>query len=513
MSSQLDNKRIARNTMLLYVRMLLLMGVQLYTSRVVLAALGVVDFGIYNIVGGVVALFAFLNSSMTVSTQRYLSYHLGRGDAEMLHRVFTTSVHIHAIIALLIIALSESVGLWYVLNKLVIPPERLTAALWVYQFSVLTTAIAVMSYPFNAAIIAHERMSAFAYISVLEAVLKLGIVFLLLAVGADRLIVYAVLVAAVQASICFIYATFCRRHFAETRYRPLHDAALLREMGQFAGWNLWGALAGILYTQGLNLLLNFFFGPVVNAARAIAVQVQMSISQFCSNFQTALNPQITKSYAAGELPAMRQLVTRSSKFSFLLLLTLCLPVIMEAPTLLSIWLHTVPDNTVIFVRLVLIAMMIDGTSGPLVTSAQATGRIRVYQTVVGGILIANLPISYVVLRQGCPPWSVYVVYLFVTSIAWLTRLAIVHRLIGLSARSYLSEVAVRSAVVAAVAAGISLAVQRALPSGLLSSAVVVVVSLLAAALSSYVLGLDADERRAVWRRVKALKDKLFPTHD
>ena len=294
-----NNKRIAKNTLLLYFRMLVTMAVSLYTSRVVLNILGVEDFGIYNVVGGIVAMFGFINGSMTSATQRYLTFELGQNNRAQLTKVFSTSLSIHGIISFLIIVLAETVGLWFLWNKMQIPADRMNAAFWVFQCSVAASVIMIMSVPYNAAIIAHERMSAFAYISIIEVSLKLLIVCFLRYFHTDKLILYAVLIVIVQFLIRLCYSWYCNRHFNETKYRWSWDKGLFKEMTGFASWNMFGSLAAITFTQGLNLLLNMFFGPVVNAARGIAVQAQTAIGQFSSNFQTALNPQITKSYATG----------------------------------------------------------------------------------------------------------------------------------------------------------------------------------------------------------------------
>lgn len=290
----INNKRIAKNTALLYVRMLFLMAVGLFTSRVILASLGVVDYGISNVVGGVVAMFGFLNAAMTTSTQRYLTYELGRGETGRLRLTFMTSVYIHIIIAATVVLLAETIGLWFLKNKIVIPSGREAAAMYCYQFAILSTVVSILNYPFNAAIVAHERMDAFAYISILDVMLKLGVAYTIYAVNLDKLIVYSILMLLVQIVMTSIYAIYCKRHFEETRFKRLWDTSLLKEMGSFAGWNMCGNVAYILFTQGLNILLNMFFGPVVNAARGVAVQVQGAIMQFAGGFQTAINPQITK---------------------------------------------------------------------------------------------------------------------------------------------------------------------------------------------------------------------------
>ena len=310
----LNNKRIAKNTILLYVRMLFTMAISLYTSRVILNTLGVVDYGIYNVVGGIVSMFTFLNGAMVTSTQRYLTFGLGKGDMERLREVFTTSIHIHIIISAIIVLLAETIGLWFFYEKMVIPAERKSAAMWVFQLSIISMVISVMSVPYNSAIVAHERMGAFAIVSVVEVMLKLFIVYLLVIIGTyDKLILYAILLACVHLFIRFCYTRYSHIHFPETRLIHKVDFPLMKEMGQFAGWNIWGSLAAMLFGTGINMLLNIFFGPVVNAARGIAVQVESAVVHFSTNFLMAVNPQITKLYAQGSLMEMHTLVFRASK--------------------------------------------------------------------------------------------------------------------------------------------------------------------------------------------------------
>ncbi len=502
------NKRIAKNTLALYARMLFTMAVSLYTSRVVLATLGVDDFGLYNVVGGFVAMFSFFNAAMSSATQRYMNFELGRGDAERLGRVFCTSVNIHALISLLVLALSETVGLWFVYTQLSIPADRFTAALWVYHSSVLATVVMVMSIPYNAAIIAHERMGAFAYISVLEVVLKLLIVYLLVAADVDKLKLYAVLMLLVQLLVRVIYGRYSGRHFAETRYRRMWDGPLFREMTAFAGWNLFGNIAAVAFTQGLNVLLNMFFGPAVNAARGIAVQVQNAIKGFCVNFQTALNPQITKSYAAGDTAYMHSLVFTSSKFSYFLLLMLSLPVMLETPVILGWWLGTVPAHTVAFVRYILVISMVDSLANPLIQAASATGRIRRYQAVVGTMLVCILPAAYVALKLGAPPEGVFVVQLAVFCVAQLARIWMLRPLVSLSLRAYLRKTAWPICCVSAVSLVVPLAVYVSLQPSAVRFVVVCASSALSVAASVYFIGLTQGERTFLIDRVKAAVRKV-----
>lgn len=489
-----NNKRIAKNTLLLYFRMLFMMAVSLYTSRVVLNTLGIEDFGIYNVVGGVVAMFGFINSAMASSTQRYLTFELGRGNAKQLSNVFSTSVWIHGLIAVFVLLLAETVGLWFLYNKMTIPADRMEAALWTYQCSILSAMVMIMSVPYNASIIAHERMSAFAYISVLEVVLKLAVVYLLQIGNFDKLKLYALLILSVQLLIRIIYGSYCKRHFKEVRIRKVRDWRLFREILSFAGWNLWGNCAAIAFTQGVNILLNMFFGPAVNAARGVAVQVQGAITQFSANFQTAMNPQITKSYATQDYAYMHSLVFRSSRFTFFLLLFLSLPVMLETETILSIWLKTVPEHTVTFLRLILCVTIIDAVANPLMVSAAATGKVKLYQGVVGGILLCILPVSYIVLKLGGNPASVFIVHLCICAIAFMVRLFIIRPMIHLSLRAYMMNVIYRCIFVGILASLLPLGLKELLSESFISFLTVCIACVLSVGLVAYYFGLSASER-------------------
>ncbi len=503
-----NNKRIAKNTMLLYVRMLFIMVVQLFTSRVVLNTLGVVDYGLYNVVGGIVTMFAFLNDAMVTSTQRYITFELGKGNMQRLKEVFTTCVQIHLIISLIIIILGETVGLWFLYDKMVIPADRFTAAMWVYQISILTMCVQVMSVPYNSDIVAHEQMRVFAAISVIEVVLKLAVVYMLVIGNFDKLILYAVLIAATQLLIRFFYTKYCNRHYEESLLIRTFDKQLAKEMGKFMGWNIWGNLAATLCGTGLNLLLNVFFGPVVNAARAVAVQVETAIAQFSSNFLMAVNPQITKLYAQGNLQDMHKLLFQASKFTFILMLVISLPVVVETDMILKVWLKIVPDYTVIFLRLLLAIVIIDSVARPLMTAAAATGDVKLYQSLIGGILLSIVPIAYVVLKLGGSPVSVYVVHLVICIIAFLTRLWVIKPMIKLSIRQYFSSVILRCALVLAVSLPLCLMVKRLLPVGILPTITVCAVCVLVASASSYLLGLTHGERQFVHTKCMEIAHKF-----
>lgn len=489
-----NNKRIAKNTLMLYIRMLISMVVGLFTSRVVLQTLGVENYGIYNVVGGIVSMFTFLNGGMISATQRYLNFELGRGNQEQLSKVFRTSIQIHALISLIVLLLSETVGLWFLYEKLVIPEERLDAAFWVFQFSIVACVVNIISVPYNAVIIAHEKMSAFAYMSILDVVLKLLIVYLLYVLPWDKLVVYAALVLCVGLLMRFIYVSYCHKHFLESHYRHGFDKLLFKEMFFFSGWSLWGNLAGMLYSQGLNMMLNIFFGPVVNAARGIALQVQGVIQGFVGNFQMALNPQITKSYANDDLPQMHNLMFRSARFSFFLLFFLALPILLETDYILELWLGKFPDETVVFMRWIIGTSLIYTIANPCVIANQATGKVKVYQAVVGGILLLILPLSYVALILGAPAYSVFIVHFCVESIAQFARMYMLRKLINLPLRAYLKNIYLPIISVVLISIILPLYIQTLFTEGFLRLIYVGLVSVISVGVTVFVIGLTKGER-------------------
>ena len=507
--SSTDNKRIVKNTILLYVRMLLIMAVSLYTSRVVLNALGVEDYGIYNVVGGVVSMFAFLNGALVTSTQRYLTFNLGKGDYEKLKNVFTTSVYIHGLISIAIIILAETVGLWFFYNKMIIPEERLPAAMWVYQLSIITMVVQVMSAPYNAIIISHERMGVFATISIFEAVLKLVIVFCIKVWSGDKLVFYAILVALLSLLVRFVYTKYCKKHFEESKLAKGVNRTLLSEMAKFAGWNVWGNLAATLFGTGLNLLLNVFFGPLVNAARGIAVQVESAIAQFSTNFLMAANPQITKLYAQNNLQEMHRLLFRVSKFACYLLLIFVIPIVMETEGIITLWLKNVPEYTVPFLRILLCIVIVDTMARPLMTAAAATGNVKRYQSIIGGLLLSIVPIAYIVLKMGGSPTSVYIVHLIICIIAFITRLLIIRPMIKLSLRSFFTSVIVPCGIVASASLTLSMLVRGIFSNGeVINMIIVCAMSVVITAFFAYTIGLTKVERGFVNTKIVGAYNKI-----
>jgi O-antigen/teichoic acid export membrane protein len=494
-----NNKRIAKNTGLLYFRMLFTMAISLYTSRIILSTLGIEDFGIYNVVGGVVIMFGFLNSAMASSTQRFLTFELGKSDSLRLKQVFSISVTLHVIISIIILVLSETFGLWFLNAKLTIPPERLIAANWVFQFSVFTSVLTILSVPYDAAIIAHERMNVFAYISFIEVVLKLIAVYLLQWFGLDKLILYAILIFFISLILRVIYGMYCTKNFKESHYYFFWEKKLFIEMTGFAGWNLMGVFAGIGYGQGVNILLNIFFGPIVNAARGIAFQVMGAINQLVTNFQIAVNPPIIKLYANRDDNNMYKLIFASSKFSFYLLLLFIIPLFIETQFVLSIWLKNVPDYTVSFTRLVLIDILICSLSGPLQILAQATGKVRSYQLIVSVILLLNLPISFLLLKMGYSPQSTFVVSIVLSGFALFARLLVLRRLTVFPIQLFLRKVVLTSLVVSICSLPLPLYLQNRIGDNLTQFLLVGFSTVFSLIFAVWFLGLSTSERLTIKR--------------
>ena len=435
-----NTRRIAKNTVMLYIRMLLIMAVTLYTSRVVLNVLGVEDFGIYNVVGGIVVMFSFLNGAMATSTQRFLSFSLGKNDQEQVARVFSMSMTTHISIALIVLLLAETFGLWIFYRYLNIPPERMGAAQWVYQLSVLTFCISIIRVPYNAGIIAYERMSFYAYISIVEVCLKLGMVILLQYLGSDKLILYALLMALTTGIVTFIYKLYCCKTFSVCRYHYFWDKHLYKELISFSGWSLFGSAANVGVQQGINILLNVFFGVVTNAALGIANQVSSAVSQLVGNFQTAFNPALVKSYASGDYSYFVRLIFQTSRFSYFLLFIIALPLYLCMPFVLKVWLDIVPEYTVVFCRWMLVFVLIDAVSAPLWISVQAIGKIRSYQLLMSALIFLNIPLSWLLLRLGKDAEWVMQVRVGINLLTFICRIIYLQKRKVISSYLYLREV-------------------------------------------------------------------------
>ena len=497
-----NNKRIAKNTLFLYIRMIFIMLINLFTSRVILQALGVDDYGIYNVVGGFVAMFGILSNSLSAAITRFLTFELGTGDKDKLKKIFSSSVTIQVVISLIILLLIECFGVWFVNNKMLIEPDRYVAANWVLQLSMLTFCVNVISVPYNALIIAHERMVAFAWISVLESCLKLGICFLVMISPVDRLIAYATLLALVALFIRLIYGVYCRRNFGESEYHFYFDKKLFKQLFAFSGWNFIGAGSGVLRDQGVNILINLFWGTAVNASRGIALQVSAAVTSFSSSFITALNPQITKLYASKEYNSCFQLVTQGARFSFYLLLLISLPVFLETPILLRTWLTIVPDYTIVFVRLILLYVMIESLSYTMITLMLATGNIRNYQIIVGGLQLLNFPISYMLLKLGYEPECTIVVSIIIAIICLFVRLYMLNRMAGISIGDFIHKVVVNIIIVACVGSILPLLVVIYFNEGYLRLVLTIIVSSISLIFTCLSVGCSSGERYFLKQKIK-----------
>lgn len=505
-----NNKRIAKNSIMLYFRMALLMVVSLYTSRVVLKALGVEDYGIYNVVGGIISMLGFLSGSLSGATSRFITYEIGKGNRDSIEKVFRCSITIYYIFGIIILLLAETVGLWFVNSKLVIPEARINAAMWVYQCSVITFIISVISIPYNALIIAYEKMSAFAYISIYEAVGKLLIALLIPFVAGDKLILYALLILALQMSTRFIYMWYSKKHFDVANPRWLWKKELSKKLLSYSGWTMNGNLAVVGYTQGISILLNMFFGPVVNAARAIAVQIQSAVTQFLTSFGTAIGPQIVKSYAQNDFSYMHSLVIRGTKFSFFLTLVLVVPLYVNIEYILQFWLSEVPEYTASFARLTLLAALSTSLSNVTLKALHATGRIKRFQIIEGTLLLMIVPIAYVCLRWfNINPSGVFVVYLAIEFITQFVRVWIIYPMIKLSIKKYLTDILFPIFKTFLIIIPISVLLYKELYSTTFYILVInVLICILLTLLSMFFLGLSSNERIFVISKIKEIVSKI-----
>ncbi len=486
---------IAKNTLMLYVRMIFLLFVGFYTSRVVLDSLGENDYGIYTVVGGVVAMFAIISGALNSAVSRFITFEMGKGEKADLNKVYSTSVLIQIALSIIIVAICEPVGVWFICNEMTIAPDRIPAALWVLQFSLLSFVVNLMSVPQMASITAHEKMSAYAYIGILDGLLRLGVALLIVHSPTDRLVWYSGLMAAAVMIVRMTYGVYCRMNFPECRFRLVFEKGLVKEMFSFAGWNFIGVTSGVLRDQGGNILVNIFFTTAMNAARGVAVQLNGAVQGFVTNFMTAVNPQITKSYASGERAYMLSLVKKSSRMAFFLLFIIALPLLFNTEYLLEIWLKDVPEHSASFVRLFLIFALSESLSSSLITAQLATGNIRNYQIVVGGLQLLNLPVSYVFLKYGAPAQATVAVSIAISQICLLARLILLRKMVGLSPKDFFTQVYVKVLAVSAAALVLPLSLHRIMPAGFPGFCASVVLCLLCAGLSILYAGCTKTERK------------------
>ena len=499
-----NTQRIARNTVILYFRMFVMMAIGLYTSRIVLQTLGVKDYGTYNVVGGVVSMFSIVSSSLSTSISRFITFELGRENKERLNSIFSTAINVQLMLSVIVVVLMELVGVWFLNTQMNIPEGRMEAANWVFQLSIVSFVLGLLMVPYNASIIAHEDMGVFAYMTLLDAVLKLLIVYVLYITPFDKLITYAILLFCVSLLMRSIYAIYCKRHYEECIYHFVHDKPLLKEMTSFAGWNFLGNGSWILNNQGVNILINIFFGVTLNAARGVATQVDQMVQNFVRNFMTALNPQITKSYAAGNLEYMHKLIYAGAKYSAFLMLFFVIPICLEADLILHLWLgNVVPDYAPIFVRLTLLSSMCVILGNTLITAVLATGKIRNYELVMGLMALSNFPIVWIAFRMGASPIAAYIVYLCVYFVMIFVRLYLVKDSIKMSAWTYVKEVFVRVTVVCILALSIPLLITYLQEDSFIRLIEVCGTSVLCSIVSIFMFGMKRDEKKLVLNYIKS----------
>lgn len=502
-----DNKRIAYNTILLYIRMLFLVLISLYTSRITLQVLGIEDYGINNVVGGIITFLGFMTNSLAGASSRFITFALGKGDFQELKKVFNNIVSIHILFAIIIFIIGETIGLWFVINKLNIPESREAAAFWVYQFSIITAMGSFISMPYNAAIIAHEKMSAFAYLTIGDAILKLIAVYLLMILPYDKLILYASAITCIQLFDFIIYILYCNKKFIETRISKLEiEKKTFKEIFSYAGWTMNGNLAVYGYTQGLNVLLNIFFNPIINAARGIAVQVQTIVNSFSTNFQMAINPQLTKSYAQNDLLRMHDLLISSSKYSVFLMLLICIPLSLEIELILKWWLGEYPEHTCNFLRLTLMASILYCLANPLITSIHATGNIKRFQIIEGTTLITIVPIAYILLKLfNLPPESVFIIHIAIEILAQYLRIQIVLPIIKMKKKEYFIRVVLPIIKVTILSLIVPLIIYKYTSTDIGSFIVTCIICSISTITTIFFIGCTYQERTLILNKFKTIK--------
>ncbi|WP_166332563.1 lipopolysaccharide biosynthesis protein [Sphingobacterium chungjuense] len=498
-----NNSRIAKNTLFLYVRMFLNMGLSLYTSRIVLGALGIENFGIYSVVGGVITLFSFFNSAMSSATQRFLAITIGEKDSAKLHKVFNVSLLVHIGIAAIVLLFAETLGLWFVNEKLNLPSDRMGVINIVYQLSVLASIIGIIQVPYHAMIIAHERMNVFAGISILEALLRISIVFLLYHSMFDKLISFAVMIFVMNFILSAIYVLYSRKQFPESNFEIQRDKSIYKNMMSYSSWNLIGNIAAVAKGQGANVLLNIFFGTTVNASYGVMLQVQVAVQSFVSNFQMAINPQIYKSYAAEDLKRMHNLVLQGSKFSFFLMALIIAPLLYSIDYILAWWLDSPPPYSGVFVFFSLVNILLESLSGPLTSGALAGGKIKWYQIALGGTMMLNLPLSYLLFCWTGEPVMFLYVAIILSIIMLFLRLLFLTKLIRFSVAIFFIRVMlpVILATTCSAAGIVLLYSQYGVPTGFFDLIKITGIILIYVLIVFYFIGCSKAERSMIYKFV------------
>lgn len=502
-----STSRIAKNTIALYFRQILIMLVSLYTVRVVLNTIGAEDYGIFNVVAGVVTMFGFLSGAMATASQRFFSFEMGKGNNENLSKIFSVTLTIYAVIAIIIIVLAETAGLWFVNTRLVVPVQRLTAARWIYQCAVLSFLFTILTTPYMSLIIAHENMNVYAYVSIVEALLKLAVVFVLKIGKLDKLILYGILLLCVAVINTSLYRFYCRKHYAECKFRFVYDKEKFKEIFGFTGWTLFGQFTTIIRNQAVTILINQFFTPVVVAARSIAQQVTNAVSVFSANFNTSLYPPIIKEYSAGNKEEMFRLVNNGSKMTFFLMWIFTLPLVFHLDFVLSLWLKNIPEWTVLFTRLSLIEVLINSLSFPLQIAARAPGKMRTYELTLGIMQLFIFAFSFVFFNIGFAVWTTFVVSSAITVLMMIARLVIVKKQTGFSVRNFIVQVVFPLTAVCTISGVVAAVMFMFFPKTILSSVLQILFCVAETMACMYFIGMNKNQKKKTVDMVRQFFNK------
>ena len=495
-----NNSKIAKNTVLLYVRMLIVMAVGLYTSRVILNVLGVSDYGIYNLVAGFVSMIAYVNSVFVSSTQRFISFSLGHSDEKEQSKVFSTSVTVHYSMCAIVLLLAETVGLWFLNTQLNIETERMFAANVVYQLSILSLLINIVSVPYNATIVAHEHMNVYAYVSIFECVAKLASVYMLVVLSFDKLILHSILWLSISIVVRYIYIVYCRKNFVECQFHFIWDKSLIKKMASYAGWTAFGTLGFTFKDQAINVLLNIFLGTFINAARGIAMQVNGIINLFATNFFMAVQPQITKRYAAGNIEESRELVYYSSRLAFFLLSIIVIPLLFNLQHVLKLWLGDVPEYTYQFLVIILLSTIIGTMASPITTAIQATGKIKYFQIGIALLFMSEIPIAYLLLKLGFNPYLVVLPAIVTQFIGVFFRFFVLQRLVpGYSLMYFMKSIVLKCLLIFATCFFLCFLVQAFIDKYELMWYISLIMSFSISGFIIYVFGLNDKEKSTLKR--------------
>lgn len=497
--SQINNRRVLKNTLYLYIRMLFGLIVSLITARVILDALGVIDYGLNNVVGGMVTMFSFITNTLSTSSSRFMSYSIGQGETESLRKVFSNAHFIHFVIGIVVILLGETLGLYLINFILNIPPERIFACNVLWQTVLIGSFMSILTVPMSALVISHERMNVYAYIGLFDIVIRFVIVYLVKFSPFDKLITLAILNLFVPLVVISLYTIYCKRNFSkEMSFSLKRDKDILKQMLSFTGWNIIGSLSNMLRHTGLNMLLNVFFGPIANAANAIAFRVNNAIVTFTGSVTTAVNPQIIKAYAAGEHEGMKNMIFKYGKLTYYILLMLCLPVLFECNYILRLWLGDVfPPDAIILTRIVLIISMVETFTYSIGCAVQATGRVKDYQILTSGISLAIFPLSWALFYFGYPMYYGLIIYLICSIIALLARLYFVKTLLNISISEYCYKVFARTSIATIFTLPLPLIIYDIMPEGFIKCLIIILAVEIAAAIAIWGCGLEKEEKEFI----------------